>query len=295
MYDLYQGSRLLNKLLDLAYISMRRMKKTLLPAALSLPDELLENQDISKVEMHAVVSRLEKYAETLAFSGHPEADTELATHFIDVLKAHPRPNVVAAVNAAEFEGDGEPANTVARLRMTFLKHIPLDAIDQTDVQAHVSHVSPPGRTMLERTCAALLAILPNLKRPASATLNGAAPKVCRTLAEQGAHIKEIWNQHHKNYQDPELLQDKLAKVRKGSYSRGSQSRGHGSYQNSGGRGNYQGGRGNYQGARGGFSGDTTKQNGAYPVVPTNSLLMPRARLLLTVLKQLLTLKLSVLI
>ena len=47
MHDLYQGSRLLNKLLDLASISMRRMRKTLLPAALSLPDELLENQDIS--------------------------------------------------------------------------------------------------------------------------------------------------------------------------------------------------------------------------------------------------------
>ena len=73
MHDLYQGSRLLNKLLDLASISMRRMRKTLLPAALSLPDELLENQDISKVEMHAVVSRLEKYADALAFAGHPGA------------------------------------------------------------------------------------------------------------------------------------------------------------------------------------------------------------------------------
>jgi hypothetical protein len=246
MHDLYQGSRLLNKLLDLASISMRRMRKTLLPAALSLPDELLENQDISKVEMHAVVSRLEKYAEALAFAGHPEADTELATHFIDVLKAHPRPNVVAAVNAAESAGDSEQANTVARLRMTFLKHIPLDAIDHTDVQAHVSHVSPSGTTMLERTCAALLAILPNSKRQASAALNGAAPKVCRTLAEQDVYIKEIWNQHRINYQDPEWLQDKLAKARKVSYSRGSQRRG----------------RGNYQGTRGGGRGDTSKQNGA---------------------------------
>ncbi len=47
-------------------------------AALSLPDELLENQDVSKVEMHAGVSRLEKYADAIAFSGHPGADNELA-------------------------------------------------------------------------------------------------------------------------------------------------------------------------------------------------------------------------
>ena len=154
--------------------------------------------------------------------------------------------MVAAVNAAESAGDSEQANTVARLRMTFLKHIPLDAIDHTDVQAHVSHVSPSGTTMLERTCAALLAILPNSKRQASAALNGAAPKVCRTLAEQDVYIKEIWNQHRINYQDPEWLQDKLAKARKVSYSRGSQRRG----------------RGNYQGTRGGGRGDTSKQNGA---------------------------------
>jgi hypothetical protein len=229
MHDLYQGSRLLNKLLDLASLSMRRMPKTLLPAALSLPDELLDNQDISKVEMHAVVSRLEKYADALTFAGHPDADSELASHFIDVLKAHHRSNVVAAVNAAEVDGNSEQVNTVARLRMAFLKHILLDAIDHSDVQAHVSHVSPPTATILERTCAALLAILPNSKRPSSTSLNGADPKVCSTLAEQDVYIKEIWNQHHKNSQDPEWLEEKLAKASKGGYSHGSQRRGRGSY------------------------------------------------------------------
>jgi hypothetical protein len=146
--------------------------------------------------MHAVVSRFEKYADALAFSGHPGGDTELASHFIDFLKAHPRLNVVAAVNVAELDGEMELANTVAQLSMAFLKHILLDTIDHSDVQTHVSHVSQPGATMLERTYAVLLAILTNSKQLASTTLNGAALKVCRTLAEQDVYIKEIWNQHH---------------------------------------------------------------------------------------------------
>ncbi len=91
--------------------------------------------------------------------------------------------MVAAVNAAEVDGDSEHVNTIARLSLAFLKHIPLDAIDHTNVQAHVSHVSPPRAKMLERTCAALLAILPNSKRSSSTLLNGAAQKVCSTLAE----------------------------------------------------------------------------------------------------------------
>ncbi len=137
--------------------------------------------------------------------------------------------MVAAVNAAELNGDGELANTVARLCMAFLKHIPLDAIDYYDVQAHFSHVSPPGATMLERTCAALLAIIPNSKRLASATKNGAALKVCRTLAKQDVYIKEIWNHHHRHSQDPEWLEDNFSKGRKGGYSRGSQHRGTSNY------------------------------------------------------------------
>jgi hypothetical protein len=65
--------------------------------------------------------------------------------------------------------------------------------------------------MLELTCAVLLAILPNSKWLASAMLNNAALKVCRTLAKQDVFIKEIWNQHHRNLQDPEWLEDKLSK------------------------------------------------------------------------------------
>jgi hypothetical protein len=108
VHDLYQGSRLLQRLLDLASTSMRRMKVTILPAGLRLANELLENPDLPKAEIHAVVARLGKYADALAFAGYPHGDTELANNFIDVLKAHPRPNVVAAVNAAEADGEGEP-------------------------------------------------------------------------------------------------------------------------------------------------------------------------------------------
>ncbi len=79
-----------------------------------LADELLENPDLPKSEIHAVVARLGKCADALVFSGYLTSDTELASHFIDALKAHPRPNVVAAVNAADHE---EP--TVAEIRLAY--------------------------------------------------------------------------------------------------------------------------------------------------------------------------------
>jgi hypothetical protein len=74
-HDLYQGSRLLNKLLELASLSMRRLRKTLLPAGLNLPDELLGNPDLSKIAVHAVVTRLGKYSDALAFAGYISADS----------------------------------------------------------------------------------------------------------------------------------------------------------------------------------------------------------------------------
>jgi len=212
MHDLYQGSRLLQRLLELASTSMRRMKVTIISAGLRLADELIDNPDLPKPEIHAVVARLAKCADALAFAGYVTGDHELASHFVDVLKAHPRPNVVAAVNAAEVDGEGEP--TVAQIRMAVLKHIPLSADDHPDVQAHVSHVAPPptGTTLLDRTCAALLSMLPHKPQQPSSVLDGGAPKVCRTLEEQQAYIKQIWNQHHQNYRDPEWLADKLKKA-----------------------------------------------------------------------------------
>ncbi len=42
--------------------------------------------------------------------------------------------------------------------------------------------------------------------------NGAALKVCRTLAKQDVYTKEIWNQHHKTSQDPEWLEEKQLKI-----------------------------------------------------------------------------------
>ena len=65
---------------------MRRMKVAILPAGLRLANELLENPDLPKAEIHAVVDRLGKYADALAFAGYPHGDTELANNFIDVLK-----------------------------------------------------------------------------------------------------------------------------------------------------------------------------------------------------------------
>ena len=130
---------------------MRRMKVTLLPAGLRLADELLGKPDLPKAEIHAVVARLGKCADALVFSGYLQGDTELASHFIDALKAHPRPNVVAAVNAAEKDGEHP---TVAEIRLAVLKHIPLSAEDHSDIQAHISHVPPGGSTLLDRTCAA---------------------------------------------------------------------------------------------------------------------------------------------
>jgi hypothetical protein len=87
-----------------------------------------ENPYLLKAEIHAVVARLGKCADALAFSGYLTGDTERASHFIDALKAHTRPNVVAAVNAADHE---EP--TVAETRLAVLKHIPLSAEDHSDV------------------------------------------------------------------------------------------------------------------------------------------------------------------
>ncbi len=134
------------------------MKVTLVSAGLRLADELLENPDLSKAGIHAVVARLGNCADALVFSGYVSGDTELASHFIDTLKAHPRQNVVAAVNAADHE---EP--TVAEIRLAVLKHFLLSAEDHSDVQVHVSHVPPllKGSRLLDSTCAALLSMLPN--------------------------------------------------------------------------------------------------------------------------------------
>ena len=249
MHDLYQGSRLLQHFLELVSTSMRRMKVTLLPACLRLADELLENPDLPKAEIHAVVARLGKCADALVFSGYLQGDTELASHFIDALKAHPRPKVVAAVNAAEKDG-AHP--TVAEIRLAVLKHIPLSAEDHSDVQAHVSHVPPllGGSTLLDRTCAALLSMLPHkTQQPSSRPVHdGGAPKVCRTLEEQQAYIKQIWNQHHQNYRDPGWLADKLKKAQAaGSGTAGGRGRGRGQSPHRGGysrvRGDVGGGRG----------------------------------------------------
>jgi hypothetical protein len=99
MHDLYQGSRLLQHFLELVSTSMRRMKVTHLPAGLLLADELLENLDLPKTEIHAVVARLGKCVDALVFSGYLTGDTERASHFIDALKAHPQSNLVAAVRS----------------------------------------------------------------------------------------------------------------------------------------------------------------------------------------------------
>ncbi len=119
-----------------------------------------------------------------------------------------------------------------------MKHIPLSAEDHSDVQAHVSHVPPlfGGSTLLERTCAALMSMLPHKTQSLHSlpVHDGGAPKVCRTLEEQQAYIKQIWNQHHQNYKDPGWLADKLKKAQAaGSGTSGGRGRGRRSYPNRG--------------------------------------------------------------
>jgi hypothetical protein len=176
----------------------------------------------------------------------------LASHFIDA-QGTSWPNVVAAVNAAERDGEGEP--TVAEIRLAVLKHIPRSAEDHFDVQAHVSHVPPllGGLTLLHRSCAA--GSCPVIAVPSQGTatavphaLDGGAPKVCRTLEEQQTYIKQTWNQHHQNYKDREWLADKLKKAQAaGGGTTGGHGRGRGPYPN---RGDYQRARGETGGGRG---------------------------------------------
>jgi hypothetical protein len=57
--DLYQGSRLVAKWAEICTTHLRRAKKTLLPEAMNIPLDILANAQISKVEMHAQISRLD--------------------------------------------------------------------------------------------------------------------------------------------------------------------------------------------------------------------------------------------
>jgi hypothetical protein len=99
--DLYQGSSLLAKLTELCSAHLRRTKKTLLPEAMTIPSDIQANAQISKVEMHEQVSRLDKYIMALLFGGDTHAKEELAEHFFEVFHDHPRPIVTNIVKTAE--------------------------------------------------------------------------------------------------------------------------------------------------------------------------------------------------
>jgi hypothetical protein len=75
--------------------------------------------------------------------------------------------------------------------------------------------------LLDSTYAALLLMLPHKTQPSPSrpVHDGGAPKVCRTLEEHHAHIKQIRNQHHQNYKDDPAswwLADKLKKAQAAS-------------------------------------------------------------------------------
>ena len=90
-------------------------------------------------------------------------------------------------------------------------------------------------------------MLPNKAQPSRTVHDGGAPKVCRTSEEQQAYIKQIWNQHHQNYKDPEWLADKLKKAQAaGGGTTGSRGRGRVPYPN---RNGYQRTRGETGGGR----------------------------------------------
>ena len=119
--DLYQGSRLLAKLTELCSAHLRRTKKKLLPEAMTIPSDIQANAQISKIEMHEQISRLDKYIMALLFGGNPHAETELVEHFYEVLHDHPRPIVTNIVKTAENKGC-----TIADLRGVVLNYMPLD-------------------------------------------------------------------------------------------------------------------------------------------------------------------------
>ena len=89
--DLYQGSRLLAKLTELCNAHLRRAKRTLLPEAMNIPSDIQANGQITKVEMHEQISRLDKYIMALRFGGDSAAEAELLEKFYEVLRDHPRP------------------------------------------------------------------------------------------------------------------------------------------------------------------------------------------------------------
>jgi hypothetical protein len=99
--DLYQGSRLLWKLTELCVSHLCRAKKTLFLEAMQIPSDIQANDQISKVEMHEQISRLDKFVMALKLGGDLQAEEELVEHFYEILHHHPRPIVTDIITAAE--------------------------------------------------------------------------------------------------------------------------------------------------------------------------------------------------
>jgi hypothetical protein len=158
--DLYQGSRLLAKITEISYLQLRRAKGILLPEAMNIPVDIQANPDISKLEMHDQVTRLEKYVQALTLGGHKDAETEMLEHVYELLHDHPRPIVGTIVKAAEAAGP-----TIHALRAAVLKYMPFDSShSRPDASAHLTS-TPPEPSLMERTCTAMMSFLSASKPP----------------------------------------------------------------------------------------------------------------------------------
>ena len=152
--DLYQGSRLLAKLTELCHAHIRRERRTLLPEAMTIPTDIQANGQISKVEMHEQISRLDKYIMALRLGGDAAVEADLLEHFYEVLRDHPRPIVTTIVRVAEEKG-----NTISALRTVVLDYMPLDTTRSDSSTANSASAPPPEPSLMERTCTAMMSFL----------------------------------------------------------------------------------------------------------------------------------------
>ena len=235
--DLYQGSRLLSKLTELCTLHLRRAKKSLLPAALQLPSEIQANNDISKVEMHEYVSRLEKFVLALTLGGDKDAESDLLENFYEILRDHQRPIITNIVKEAGTKG-----KTIKALRDVVLEYMPLDTT-RSDVANLASAAPPPEPSLIERTCTAMMSFLSTA--PKSTEPGGSSRGKTYTTEQQNAYIERLKAQSKAKDQTIKTLKHALTSdsIRGGRGGRGTSGGGRGASFSGGGRGR---GRGRVQ-------------------------------------------------
>ena len=209
--DLYQGSRLLAHLTELAGNGLRRLKPSLLRGALEIATDIQANSAISKTEMHEYVATLERHVWALQLGGSSDAEDEIMEHVYEVLRDHPRPIIISIVNRAVRKG-----TTIAAFRAATLKEMPLDinTVPTANLAAgaHSATASSSTPSLLERvetSCTAMMSYLSKMASNSADSPGAGRGKATYTPEQQDAYISRLKAQNQAKDQTIRSLQNAL--------------------------------------------------------------------------------------